>query len=133
MCGIHEKLHEKGFRGCTHYTCYGAGQRVTRLFGETHWRNDSARAGEIHAVFVRMQKLHELQFLLHTALGKVAAVDWQQRLLVRCQQLEALCREVESVNAVDLDAATTDTYSLLRQLATEPAIVALRNFPHNRG
>jgi hypothetical protein len=129
LCGIHGRLHEAGFRGCTHYTCYGAGQRVTRLFGETHWRNDVARAGDIHAAFVRMHKLHELQFLLQTALGKVRAADWQQRLQVRLQQLESLCREVESHNAVDLQAATTDTYALLRQLATEPAIVALRNHP----
>lgn len=126
MCGIHDKLQEQGFRGCTHYSCYGAGQRVTRLFGETHWRSNPERSGEIHAAFVRMHKLHELQFLLQTALGKAVASSLRQRLQERQQQLEALCIEVESHNAVDLAAATADTYVLLRQLATEPAIVALR-------
>jgi len=127
MCGIHNELPERGFRGCTHYSCHGAGQRVTRLFGEAHWRSNAERTGEIHAAFVRMHKLHELQFLLHTALGKVSTPDWQQRLQARQQQLEALCIEVEAHNSVDLEAATTATYALLRQLATEPAIVALRN------
>jgi hypothetical protein len=127
MCSIHNELPERGFRGCTHYSCHGAGQRVTRLFGEAHWRSNAERTGEIHAAFVRMHKLHELQFLLHTALGKVSTPDWQQRLQARQQQLEALCIEVEAHNSVDLEAATTATYALLRQLATEPAIVALRN------
>jgi len=127
MCGIHHNLLGQGFRGCMYYSCYGAGQRVTRLFGEANWHSNAERTGEIHAAFARMHKLHELQFLLNTALAKVAAPGWQQRLQTRQQQLEALCIEVEAHNAVDLEAATTDTYALLRQLATEPVIVALRN------
>lgn len=126
-CGIHDRLREAGFAGCMHYSCHGAGQRVTKLFGEENWRSSDARAAEIHGVFARMHKLHELQSLLQTARTTVATEDWRQRLLQQQLQLETLCRQVEHQEAVDVDAAAGATLMLLRQLATEPAIVALRN------
>ncbi|MES2603462.1 MAG: hypothetical protein V4603_00905 [Pseudomonadota bacterium] len=127
LCGIHEALEPQGFRGCIHFTCHGAGQRVTRLFGETNWRSMPESAGEIFNMFKRLQKLHELQFLLHTACSKLDNNDWQRRLTAQQHALEALCQQAEQQNAVDLELATEQTMTLLRQLATEPAIVALRN------
>ncbi len=128
-CGIHDRLRAEGFAGCMHYSCHGAGQRVTKLFGEENWRSSDARAAEIHSVFVRMHRLHELQSLLQTARERVATDEWRQRLLQQQKRLEALCLQVEQQEAVDIAAAGSETLTLLRQLATEPAIVALRNRP----
>ena len=128
-CGIHDRLRDEGFTGCTHYSCHGAGQRVTKLLGEENWRSNDARAAEIHSVFARMHRLHELQSLLQTARARVASDEWQQRLLQQQQRLEALCLQVEQQEPVDLAVAGSETLNLLRQLATEPAIVALRNRP----
>ena len=132
-CGIHKDLELGGFRGCIHYTCHGAGQRVTRLFGESNWRSDATRATEIYAVFTRMQKLHELQQLVALAGAKVGNEHWQQRLLDEQQRLEQLCRQVELQNAMDVEAVAAATHALLRQLATEPSIVALRSSHTGRG
>ena len=90
-------------------------------------------AGEIFEVFKRLQKLHELQFLLHTACAKLDDNDWKQKLLAQQLALEQLCLQVERHETVDLDAASSQTLTLLRQLATQPAIVALRNQQTIRG
>jgi hypothetical protein len=126
-CGIHTELAAKGFRGCIHYSCYGAGQRVTRLFGEVNWHGNPERAVEIYSVFRRMQKLHELQSLVSTARSRINDGAWQQRLLAEQQRLEGLCAQIELQEFVDMDVVATQTMTVLRQLATEPTIVALRN------
>lgn len=125
-CGIHTALETAGFRGCIHYGCHGAGQRTTRLFGEVNWRANPTRADEIFSVFSRLQKLHALQAMLVLAAQRVASTPWHAKLLAQQQQIEALCRQVELQEPVEVELAHTDTMTLLRQLATEPAIVALR-------
>ena len=59
-CGIHSRLRESGFRGCTVFDCYGAGQRLTR-------RGDLAPGPEMFAVFRVTRRLHELLWLLTEA------------------------------------------------------------------
>ncbi len=132
-CDIHKSLAANGFSGCIHYSCHGAGQRATRMFGESNWRSDPARKSEIYSAFTQLQKLHGLQHLLVFAITKVVSDDWQQRLLAEQQRLEQLCRQVELQNAVDIEAAEAGTLAILRQLATEPEIVALRTGKTNRG
>jgi len=42
-CGIHTGLREQGFRGCTVYDCFGAGQKVSQVtFGGRDWRQAPA-------------------------------------------------------------------------------------------
>jgi hypothetical protein len=58
-CGIHARLREKGFPGCTVYDCFGAGQKVARLtYGGRDWRAGDAE--EMFAVFVVVRQLHEM-------------------------------------------------------------------------
>jgi len=71
--------------------------------------------------------------LLQIAVARVVSENWQQRLLAEQQRLEQLCLQVELQTAVDVDAAAASVNTLLRQLATEPAIVALRSGKTNRG
>ncbi|GAA2598797.1 pentapeptide repeat-containing protein [Streptomyces axinellae] len=59
-CGIHSRLRESGFQGCTVFDCYGAGQRLTR-------RADLAPGPEMFAVFRVTRRLHELLWLLTEA------------------------------------------------------------------
>ena len=68
-CGIHARLREEGFRGCTVYDCFGAGQQVSQVtFGGTHWRADPGTAEQMFAVFPVMRDLHELLWYLTEAL-----------------------------------------------------------------
>lgn len=68
-CGIHTRLREKGFQGCTVYDCFGAGQQVSQVtFGGRDWREDPATARRMFAVFPVMRQLHELLRYLSEAL-----------------------------------------------------------------
>lgn len=68
-CGIHQKLRQKGYSGCTVYDCFGAGQKVSQsTFGGTDWRQDPDTARQMFDVFPVMRQLHELLWYLTEAL-----------------------------------------------------------------
>jgi Pentapeptide repeats (8 copies) len=65
-CGIHDRLRDKGYPGCTVYDCFGAGQRVS----QTVFRGEDWRTGErqkMFAVFPVARQLHELLWYLAEA------------------------------------------------------------------
>ncbi|ONI89477.1 hypothetical protein ALI22I_15810 [Saccharothrix sp. ALI-22-I] len=73
-CGIHTKLRDTGFTGCTVYDCFGAGQQVAQVtFGGTSWRDDPASAATMFDVFPVMRQLHELLWYLTEVLDLAPA------------------------------------------------------------
>ncbi|CAH0261926.1 hypothetical protein SRABI96_03451 [Peribacillus sp. Bi96] len=69
-CGIHKNLRVKGYRGCTVYECFGAGQKVSQVtYQGNDWRNNPASAKGIFDVFPIMQQLHEMLCYLNEALN----------------------------------------------------------------
>ncbi|GGL64185.1 hypothetical protein GCM10010129_04800 [Streptomyces fumigatiscleroticus] len=74
-CGIHARLRDKGFNGCTVYDCFGAGQRVSQVtFAGQDWRSGPAqRARAMFEVFPVVRQLHELLRYLTEALALPAA------------------------------------------------------------
>jgi len=99
-CGIHDRLREQGFPGCTAYDCFGAGQRVTAAFRGTDWR-DPAEAPRMFAAYAAARDLHELLWYLTQA--------------------------VELAPADDLTEAVTTTQRLLDQRATGAEVAAHRD------
>lgn len=68
-CGIHTRLRQSGFPGCTVYDCFGAGQKVSQVtFGGTDWRQAPETASQMFAVFPVVRQLHELLRYLTEAL-----------------------------------------------------------------
>lgn len=68
-CGIHTRLRQQGFRGCTVYDCFGAGQKVSQVtFGGQDWRRAPRTAKQMFEVFPVMRDLHELLWYLTEAL-----------------------------------------------------------------
>ncbi|GAA1406081.1 pentapeptide repeat-containing protein [Kitasatospora putterlickiae] len=68
-CGIHERLRDSGFPGCTVYDCFGAGQHVSQVtFGGRGWREAPEDAGTMFEVFPVVRQLHELLWYLTEAL-----------------------------------------------------------------
>ncbi len=67
-CAIHAQLRSRGFPGCTAYDCFGAGQKVSRKFGDQDWRHSPQVATQMFAVFAVMRSLHELLWYLTEAL-----------------------------------------------------------------
>ncbi|MET9294001.1 pentapeptide repeat-containing protein [Streptomyces sp. NPDC003077] len=68
-CGIHARLREEGFSGCTVFDCFGAGQRVSQgTFGGQDWRRAPGTARRMFTVFPVMRQLHELLWYITEAL-----------------------------------------------------------------
>ncbi len=73
-CTIHGELRSSGFRGCTVYECFGAGQHTTQgLFGGRSWRDEPALAADMFAAFATLRGLHELLWYLTEALETTPA------------------------------------------------------------
>jgi Pentapeptide repeats (8 copies) len=107
-CGIHTELRWRGFAGCATYDCFGAGQRVTRLYAERSWRDGPATAGAVFAAFTAMRQLHELLCYLTEALAMAVPPALAARLRGSYDDIAALA-------AADGDAVA----------ATEPAALRL--------
>jgi uncharacterized protein YjbI with pentapeptide repeats len=90
-CGIHTQLRQQGFRGCTVYDCFGAGQKVSQVtFGGRDWRQNPHTAAQMFRVFSVMRSLHELLWYLAEALTLHAAAslhDELQRALAETERL----------------------------------------------
>ena len=68
-CGIHTRLRQRGFSGCTVFDCFGAGQKVSQItFGGRDWRQAPHTARQMFDVFPVMRQLHELLWYLTEAL-----------------------------------------------------------------
>jgi len=85
-CGIHDRLAERGFRGCVTFDCFGAGQRASAL-------PDPA------ASFGRLRVLHELLWYLR------AARSWAAAAPVHAELDDALAR-TEALASGDGDVLT---------------------------
>ncbi|MGI2326671.1 pentapeptide repeat-containing protein [Planococcus sp. YIM B11945] len=116
-CGIHTELRETGFRGCTVYECFGAGQKVSQLtYNGMDWRNNPMSAGEMYAVLPVMQQLHEMLYYVNEALNAKAASILHSRLqeaLVETERLTFL--DETELLALDVAHHRTAVNSLLLQ------------------
>jgi hypothetical protein len=64
-CGIHDRLRDRGFPGCTVFDCFGAGQQLTQVtFGGRSWREVPELAAAQFAAFPVMRQLHEALWYL---------------------------------------------------------------------
>lgn len=69
-CKVHDRLRDIGYRGCTVFDCFGAGQRVSSLFGGVSWREAPESAKPMFKAFHVMRLLHELKWYLRDALSR---------------------------------------------------------------
>ncbi|MEV7429139.1 pentapeptide repeat-containing protein [Nocardioides sp. NPDC092400] len=114
-CSIHDRLPERGFRGCTTYDCFGAGQRVVGdVLPGTDWRADPAAAGRMFAVFHVVRGLHELLWYVAEAASLVDGPLHAELEAVRVR-LEGLAgADADVVAAVDVDEERAGAVPLLR-------------------
>jgi uncharacterized protein YjbI with pentapeptide repeats len=74
LCGIHNELRNRGFRGCAAYECFGAGQKVSQsTYNGKDWRTNKDVSLEMFEVYPIMQQLHEMLWYLNEALTNGAA------------------------------------------------------------
>lgn len=68
-CAIHKSLRQCGFKGCTVFGCFGAGQKVSQgTFGGVHWNEAKETATKMFDVLPIMHQLHEMLWYLKEAL-----------------------------------------------------------------
>ncbi len=105
-CGIHERLRDSGFPGCTVYDCFGAGQHVSQVtFGGRSWREAPETAGTMFEVFPVVRQLHELLRYLAEALTFAPARSLHGELRRALEETERLAGGTpEEILAVDVPA-----------------------------
>ncbi|AJY75359.1 pentapeptide repeat-containing protein [Paenibacillus beijingensis] len=116
-CGIHDSLRQRGFRGCTVYDCFGAGQKVSRVtFGGNDWRQNPGSAKQMFEVFPTMRQLHELLWYLTEALTFQPARPIHGELSLALEKTERLTRlGPDSIMELDVSAHRADVNALLLQ------------------
>lgn len=93
-CGIHGRLRQRGFKGCTVYDCFGAGQRVSQVtFGGRDWRRAPETARPMFAVFTVMRDLHELLWYLTEAMALPQAEQLHDDLAAARDRVERLAAQ----------------------------------------
>ncbi|QLE71449.1 pentapeptide repeat-containing protein [Streptomyces rectiverticillatus] len=116
-CGIHTRLRQKGFSGCTVYDCQGAGQKVSQVtFGGRDWRQDPGTARQMFAVYPVMRQLHELLWYLAEALTLPAARRLHAEVRRVHDAVERLTHESpEAILEVDVAARRMEVGELLQR------------------
>ena len=133
-CGIHTRLRQQGFAGCTVYDCFGAGQKVCQsTFAGAHWRAAPTTAQQMFAVFAIMRDLHELLWYLSEALTLPAARPLHGELSVALERTERLTDHTPDVLlALDMAAHQRQVNDLLLG-ASELARARVRHRQDHRG
>ncbi len=90
-CGVHSSLRDRGYRGCTVYDCFGAGQKISQVtFGGRDWHQNPDSAKQMYAAFPTMWQLQELLWYLSEALTRPAAQPILEELRTAFAETERL-------------------------------------------
>jgi uncharacterized protein YjbI with pentapeptide repeats len=90
LCTIHPHLRDRGFKGCTVFDCFGAGQKVTQqTFSGRTWRQ-TPDAGLVFAVFPVVRQLQEMLWYLNEAIGLAPARSLRGELEAAYDRIERL-------------------------------------------
>ncbi|MET4640015.1 pentapeptide repeat-containing protein [Mycetocola sp. 2940] len=105
-CVIHPELRSRGFKGCTVFDCFGAGQKVTQhTFDGASWRDDPRVRESMFAVFPLVRQLQEMLWYLADAAGRPEAEPLRSELERAYRETEALTAAApDDIRALDLDA-----------------------------
>jgi uncharacterized protein YjbI with pentapeptide repeats len=114
-CDIHASLRQQGFRGCTVYDCFGAGQKVSQLtFGGQDWRQNPRIAKQMFGIFPIMRDLHELLWYLTEALTLQATRPLYAELRSALKKTERLTHgSPEALLELDMVAYRQEINALL--------------------
>lgn len=125
-CGIHDRLRDRGYAGCTVFECSGAGQQVTQVtFGGTDWHTEPDLRQSMFDVFGVMRQLHEMLALLEEAGWRGTSTELAE---VTARVSAAAGGTADQVLATDVPALRAVVGDALRQVSAEvrrPAGAAL--------
>lgn len=119
-CTIHDRLRPRGFRGCTVFDCYGAGQNVSQnLFGGISWKADSVTASDMFAAFKVVRQLHEMLWYLIEATSRTFDPDTSHQISELRMTIEYAMAETQQILFLDLGDMHTRVRSVLMDVSEE--------------
>ncbi|MFD4704627.1 pentapeptide repeat-containing protein [Gottfriedia sp. NPDC058432] len=133
-CGVHKNLREIGFKGCTVFDCFGAGQKVSQAtFNGKDWRQNPELANGMYEVFPIMKQLHEMLWYLNESLMISAAREIHKEIKLILEETEKLTfMEPKLILNLDIIAHRAEVNSLLIRTSELARAVALKKFKNNK-
>ncbi|MFP4978345.1 pentapeptide repeat-containing protein [Paenibacillus sp. CN-4] len=132
-CGMHTRLRDEGYRGCTVYDCFGAGQKVSNItFKGNDWRRYPETAQSMFEVFPLMRQLHELLWYLTEALNYEATRSIHPELQAALEHTEQLTLlPPEELRQLDIPAHRAEVNVLLQRTSelVRPAVIRATGGP----
>lgn len=100
-CSVHRNLKEKGLKGCIHYDCFGAGQKVAQItYKGQSWKENSKK---IFDVFLNIYKLHEMLWYLTEAYRVQSDEKMKKEIMDMIDYTDKLTRlDSESIMKIDI-------------------------------
>lgn len=117
-CTIHADLAATGWRGCTIFECFGAGQHASQVtYAGRSWRDPQVNRAEMAAVFSALRVIHEMLFHLEEALEH--RPDHEAALNVRIHLERIRLASPEEILTVDLDEVIDEVGDVLRKVSAD--------------
>jgi hypothetical protein len=120
-CSIHDSLRARGFRGCTVFDCFGAGQYVSQnLFGGTSWKERPDTSADMFSTFAVVRQLHEMLWYLVEAaeLATIPELSGPVKQL-RSEILRTLHGDVAEILASDVERIRVEVRQTLIEVSEE--------------
>lgn len=120
-CTIHDRLRPRGFRGCTVFDCFGAGQNVSQgFFAGKSWLERPETKAEMFSAFKAARQLHEMLWYLAEAQSRtfdpdLSALAGQLRKTIE----HAVSGELSRLVSLDLQQLHSDVRALLIEVSEE--------------
>ena len=121
-CRIHPHLRDRGFKGCTVFDCFGAGQKVSRrTFDGRSWRDDPVTRAAMFSTFPIVRRLHELLWYLDQAIALVDDAADATRWVTAFEHVRELSDQTpDHLATLDVDAE----FDTVRDLLIEASQIA---------
>lgn len=120
-CTIHETLSSRGFRGCTVFDCFGAGQVVSqRLFAGVSWRDRPETRDGMFSAFAVVKELHEMMWHLLEAQQRTYDPDIADDARELVESLASQTRRsVDELESLETDEMRASVRSVLMEVSAE--------------
>ena len=120
-CTIHDRLRPRGFRGCTVFDCFGAGQNVSQgFFAGKSWIENPDSKTEMFSAFAAARQLHEMLWYLSEAQTRTFDPDLSRRAAdLRTTIEQAVGGELSDLLSLDLHDLHSQVRSMLIEVSEE--------------
>lgn len=120
-CTIHDSLRPRGFRGCTVFDCFGAGQNVSQgLFRGSSWLANPEVKQDMFSAFGIARQLHEMLWYLAEAESRAFDPETSQRAVRLGTTIESAAGgDLQRLLALDVADLHSAVRSVLMEVSKE--------------